>query len=236
MRIRELYGKPEWKGKPVYIVGTGPSMEVFPIKYLEDKYCILLNDASQRFFPTLRPIAFSNNKKFIENSPCPIRIVKGRLRFDPNPEKDDNHVPWDHPDLYVFSYREPPWDQVSHHDPRILWAEPEHYWNCKGGSVAIFAVQFALLAGFSEIHLVGCDCGEHVCPKPYLEDKADKKTIYRRYEQYAAGLIRLTQEAATRFNVPVISVTPYPGYGREVSQHLELKQWLESQSVPKQSN
>jgi len=222
MKVSDLYNKEEWAGKPVYIIGTGASMDVFPVKYLENKYCILLNDA-HRFFPHLQPIAFSNHRNFLVDSKCRYNVVKGRYRGDPHPEKTDNHVPWDDPNYHVFSYRQTPWDTISHFAPKCLWAERDFYWNVEGGSVSIFALQFALLAGFSEIHLVGCDCGEFVAHQAYLDQKINTST--HQYDQYVLGIMTMIREAEEKFGVPVVNVGPYPGYGREQALHQQLLTW-----------
>lgn len=225
MRISDLYrsGKAPFREQDLYIVGTGPSMTVFPREWLRGKCCVLLNDA-QKHMPELGPIAFSNNLKFLTGCNLPYQIVKGRLRFDPNPERDDNHCRWDDPGYYVFSYRERPWDGVSHHDPGQLWKEPNHYWNMPRGSVSIFAAQFCLLAGARSITLVGCDSCELGPGAEYLASK--KRTAVRHdYDAYAAGLMRIKQEALRRFRVPMFTLSPFMGLGREVEQFREIRQW-----------
>lgn len=223
MRVSDLYGTLE--GKDVYIVGTGPSMSVFPVEYLRDKACVLLNDA-WKYFPTLGPFAFSNTKKFLKSGKTKIssrlvQIVKARLKSDPNPKRDDNHVPWNHEKMYCFSYRQPPWDDVSHFDKKLLWKEPCHYWNIKGGTVAIFAVQFAIMAGAKSILLVGCDCCD-LSGEEYVNDKAlrfrlknTKKplgaSLQHNYTAYYKGLLYLADRALRDRGVPVMSCTPFFG-------------------------
>lgn len=233
MKISNLYStRPDdkwgtvpgpFRGQDIYIIGTGPSMTVFPLDWLRGKTCVLLNDA-QKHLPGLGPIAFSNNLKFLAGCGLPYQIVKGRLRFDPDPERDDNHCPWDDPGRYVFSYRERPWDAVSHHDLSTLWKEPCHYWNTRRGSVSIFAVQFALLAGAKSITLVGCDSCELGPNAEYIAGK--KATAVRHdYDAYAAGLMTLNREARERFRVPMMTLSPFMGLSRERQQYQEMRKW-----------
>lgn len=235
MKVSELYAPHgPFVGQRIYVVGTGSSMSVFPQRVLKDKTCILLNDAT-RYFPQLGPIAFANNKKQLKfpSTRLTYKIVKGRLRFDPNPERTDNHVPWNDPDHYVFSYREPQvvdrdgnhvttGDTISHLDERSLWKEPDYYFNVRGGSVAIFAVQFAILAGAAEIYLVGCDCTE-ISGEHYTSGKKNHQS-YHDYAQYATGLLRVGQEAYKR-GIPLVSLTPFYGLGYHNYQYGELRRW-----------
>ena len=252
MRVSELYPRESRKGllefEDVYIIGTGPSLRVFPVGYLKKKTCILLNTA-HRILPECGPVAFSNHVDFLRGKPpvrpectCPVQIVKGRLKYQdhPSPVRPDNHVPWNDPDYHVFSYREPfvssktetfrTGDEWSHFDERALWGEPDFYWNVRKGSVAIFAVQFALLAGARSITLVGCDCcefhGTDGTAFPYASDQnAGPPNIIHNYGQYAAGLDRLAKEARIKFGVPLMHLSPFPGFGREQSQFIEFQTW-----------
>lgn len=223
MKVSDLYGAASpLADQDVYIVGTGPSLNVMPQGYLKNRCCVLLNDA-QKFFPGLGPIAFSNNRRFLKGCRLAFQVVKARLKFDPHPERDDNHVRWDAAEFHCFSYREPPWDAVSHHSPEQLWAEPNHYWNEPGGSVAIFCLQFVLQCAPRSVHLVGCDCCD-LDGREYLGPKTSRG-VRHDYAAYSRGLLRMIREGRERFGVPVVSVTPFAGLGRYVSQYQEMQQW-----------
>lgn len=219
------------RGEDVYIVGLGPSLQVTPMRFLRGKVCILLKDA-WALFPKLGPVAFSTNTAMFSlgdrRCQLPFQIVKARHKSLPNPERDDNHVPWDHPDLYCFSYRERPWDSVSHFDESRLWLEPDHYWNVPDGSVSLFAIQFAVLAGARNIFMVGCDCGEladldycdprieknrAVAKQKLIAGKIPKKPDRNRhnYDAYRKGLSLLQYRALKDFSVPVLTITPFAG-------------------------
>jgi hypothetical protein len=244
MRVSDLYPignvlqPTPLNGRDVYIIGTGPSLRVFPIDFLRDRCCILLNKAC-RILPELGPIGFSNRADFLlppDECGAKIQIVKGRLKWqsDPPPSRPDNHCSWNDPRFYVFSYRDPQWDSVSHFSRSQLWAEPDYFWNVKKGSVAIFAVQFAALAGARSITLIGCDCcelaGADGADRPYAAEVAGDQTgrVVHNYNQYAAGLDILARECRERFGIPLLHLSPFPGFGREREQFRQFQEWADS--------
>lgn len=224
MRISDLYAPHgPFVGADLWIVGTGPSMSVFPLDYLRDKTCLLLNDA-QRWFPGLGPIAMANSLKFLKLCALPYQLVKGRLKFEPGAaERTDNHCPWDSPRYYVYSYREPPWDTVSHHDEATLFQEPDFYWSPKQGSISAFAMQFAIWAGVRSIHLVGCDCCA-LNGQDYASQKPKRPGVRHVYPQYAVGILRMMQECRKR-GIPVVQVNPFAGIGDEAQQLSTIMEW-----------
>jgi hypothetical protein len=241
MKISDLYRQPhaptdqrmKWTlPDEVYLIGTGASMDVFPRQILKDKYCVLLNDA-QACFPELGPVAFSNNLKFLRGCKLPIQCVKGRLKFDPGFERDDNHCPWDDPTKYVFSYRTRKHDGIEHYDDACLFnpADPCHYWNVQDGSVSLFAVQFLCWAGVKLITLVGCDCYEFQDTfadgeekrRPYVAGKKQREQVVRNYSQYAGGMLKLSRVAKEKFGTEIVSLTPFFGLGYHQQQWEELR-------------
>ena len=219
MKVSELYAPHgPFVGNEIYVVGTGPSLDCFPLDLLRDKCCLLLNDA-QKHLPGLGPIAFANNLNCFEGCTLPYQIVKGRLKFQKGAERTDNHCRWDHPLYYVFSYREPPWDAVSHHNESQIFAEPDFYWAPERGSISAFSVQFALLAGARAIYLVGCDCNE-INGTKYVDGKTGAE-MRRNYEAYQRGLLTMRRHAAKR-GVPMVSVQPFFGLGWHEHQYREI--------------
>jgi len=217
MRVSELYDGP-FKGHDFWIVGTGPSLDCFPLELLKDKTVMLLNDA-QKHLPDLGPIAFANNRSCLDGCNLPYQIVKGRLKFQAGAEREDNHCKWTHPRYHVFSYREPPWDKVSHHHESQIFAEPDFYWAPERGSISAFACQFALLAGAKSIFLVGCDCNE-INGAKYVDGKVGAE-MRRNYEAYQRGLLVMHRHAKKR-GVPMVSVQPFFGLGWHEHQYREM--------------
>lgn len=233
MRISDLYHADTGTTclpREAFIVGTGPSMDVFPRQILRGKFCVLLNDAWQHF-PELGPVAFSNNREFLAGCPLPIQIVKGRFKYQPGAERDDNHVNWDHPDYYVFSYRSRKWDSVEHYDQVCLFNDQDncHYWNVRGGTVSIFAAQFLCWAGVKLITLVGCDCcdfqtiigsgvDQHRKPRDYIAGKKQRLFVKRNFKAYADGMLQLSRAARQKFGTEIVSLTPFYGLGYHQQQ------------------
>lgn len=231
MKVSQLYSpQGPFAGRDFYIVGSGASLTVFPRQFLRDKLCVLLNDTC-RHAPELGPIAFCNNREQLKFAGPSIRyrVVKGRLKWNSplsasqDPTEDDNHVRWDDPDHWVFSYREPPWDDVSHHDENTLWKEPCHYWAPRHGSVSAFASQFAIHAGAKSITLIGCDCatlnGEH-----YVSGKREHQHRHD-YDQYLKGLRVMWREATAR-GIPMMSLQPFFGVREYEEQFKDMERWL----------
>lgn len=220
MRVSDLYkaGNPI-EGRDCYVVGLGPSMAVFPIDFLRDKFCVLLNDA-QKFFPGLGPVAFANHRMFLDplDPAITVPVVKGRLKSEPERQRLDNHVPWDHPSWYVFSYRGTSYDGREHIEESHLFAEPDFYWR---GPVAVYACQLLLQARCRSITLVGCDgapiAGEDYCTEAVEQARAATSKgaggdgyVFHNYNSYVEGLLVMKREAEKR-GVNILSLTPFVG-------------------------
>lgn len=226
MRVSALYGHTgPLAGQDVYVVGLGPSMSVFPISLLHGRTCVLLNDA-QKFF-MLGPVAIANHKSFLEplNPLISWPIVKGRLKSDPYFENSDNHVSWDDPTRYVFSYRDRPDDVPVSTDPRALWREPDFYW---AGPIAVYACQFLLQARVRSITLVGCDgmalggedyfTGEIEASRKATSKGGNTWSVKHNYPAYSRNLLVMRKEAEEKFGVPIVSLTPFVGLGDPAGQ------------------
>lgn len=229
MRISDLYSTDLMRGQDVFVIGTGPSLGLYPPEFFNGRFAILLNDCC-RYLPDAGPIAFTNNRKFLKWGSQLYKIVKGRLRFDPHPERHDNHVPWGSPDYYVFSYRDDRKkyggrDDCSHFDWSRLWLEPDFYINEPGGSVSIFAAQFAAQCGARSIQLVGCDCCEFGDLKYVASKKPRPEQVHHDYDAYSRGMLRLKYETWKRFGIPIVSVQPFVGLGRHEEQFSQIKEW-----------
>lgn len=213
----------------MFICGTGPSLALYPPEFFSDRTCILLNDCC-RYLPDAGPVAFANNRKFLKHGKQPYKIVKGRLRFDPNPEQHDNHVRWDDPNYYVFSYRDDRKkyggrDNCSHFDWSRLWLEPDFYVNEPGGSVSIFAAQFAVQCGARSVMLIGCDCCEFGELKYVASKRPRPEQVHHDYNAYSAGMLKLKRAAWERFKIPIVSLQPFVGLGRHQEQFEEMQSW-----------
>lgn len=239
MKVSDLYAPSgPFVGQDFYLVGSGPSMNLFPTRLLEGRLCVLLNDTA-RYLPKLGPILFCNAlfQSTGHSDAIKYKVGKGRLRFQPGVERTDNHIAWDNPEWYVFSYREPvikeehggnsesirTGDTASHHDESTLFTEPCYYWSPRGGSVSAFAIQFALHCGARSITLVGCDACEFGGER-YVGGK-EGSSMHRKYHQYAYGCERMWRECYQR-GVPLTSWTPFFGLGYHQDQYRNMTAWL----------
>ena len=58
MRLREL--RDVYAGQEIYIIGSGPTSNIFPMDYLSDKICMSLN-SSFKIHKNITPIAFMHH-------------------------------------------------------------------------------------------------------------------------------------------------------------------------------
>lgn len=230
MRVSQLYDNPKIRGREAYVVGLGASMAAFPIQWLRGRFCVLLNDAA-RWFPGLGPLVVANDRRYVEPPSPSVRwnVVKGRHKSDPGfLQRDDNHVAWDHPQIFAFSY-----------DPEVSlsdsWERTDCYWP---GSTAVgFALQLLARCHVSSITLVGCDCGE-ICGTHYFSPeveivrrqyshnrhiKSGRKPLRHDYRVYEESLFQLKLEIERRFSIPVLSLTPFIGLSGVSDQFRRMK-------------
>lgn len=234
MIVSDLYESNPIRNKTVMICGSGPSLSCYMPQFFELFPVISLND-THKFLPSGSvDIAFSNNLKFIENCDAPIKVVKGRNKWQeqPSPKKHyDNHVRFDDPNHYVFSYYSHDLgDDRDHFREAELWNDLVFYWNIPHGSVSIFAMQFALRCGAAGIILVGCDASSIL--GRYVEGKKSSAR-HQDFDAYARGNMRMVKEARQRFRVPIVSATPWSGLGRDQQMFLEMKTWTEAEKAKK---
>ncbi len=233
MLVSRLYKNGPLKGQDIYIVGLGPSMRRFPVKWLRGRFCVLLNDAWQAF-PGLGPVAFLNGTRHgVGGFPEQIkyRIIKGRARGEKNPGDHFNVVKSGDPRMHVFSTYDSRFDALDQSDPAAIYHDEIHYAS-PGATVAEYAIQFCALAGAATIYLVGIDCsnlGEDLYYSDEIaaarEAAAVKKDTWdvRDYAAYIYGL-RLVKEATVKkFGIHVLSLTPFVGLGNEQEQYASPK-------------
>ena len=61
MWLRQL--RDVFAGQDIYIVGTGPTLNVFPLEMLQDKICLSLNDA-YKAHPAIAPMALMHHQLY----------------------------------------------------------------------------------------------------------------------------------------------------------------------------
>lgn len=149
MRIAELYNKHE--GQDIYIVGTGPSMRVFPLDFLQNKITIGLNQAWR-----YRPLTYS-----ITVHPELLKLYNKTRARNPTQwivkkKQPMGHLKYDDLDYYVF---------ITEQNNYELFYTPKEHTLFIGHGVQQTAMHMALLMGAKNIFLVGVDmtdlAGEH---------------------------------------------------------------------------
>ena len=68
MRLRHL--RDVFAGQEIYIVGSGPTAEVFPMDFLADKVCLSLNDG-YKIHPAITPVALMHHLTYCREGNTP---------------------------------------------------------------------------------------------------------------------------------------------------------------------
>ncbi|MEX0758593.1 MAG: hypothetical protein WD100_03335 [Tistlia sp.] len=215
MRLREL--RDVYAGQDIYIVGTGPSINVFPMDFLEDKICLSLNDA-YKAHPAVTPMALMHHQLYahkgrsitapyhenLKGIRYPIVKASGRNRAEV--------ADWDHPFFYYFDWSheiDDIWTQTKDTDELIYMRE---------GCSLHAALQIAWIAGASTIFTIGCDSrtlgGKHYAAydkDQFRDDEVLKRGNERNYDAYVYGGL-VIQEFLRQKGVRVISLSGIVGY------------------------
>lgn len=215
MRLSEL--RDVYRGQDIYIVGTGPSTNIFPFEFLQGKICLSLNDA-YKMHPAITPIALMHHEvyahtdkqdpssfhPYFQNIKYPI--VKGSSR------KKKEVVDWDNPRYYYYD-----WSL----DIRDIWSmtkRTEYLYYTPEGCSLHAALQIAWILGAVNIFVIGCDSreigGKHYAlyDKNGIRDNQKLKGgVERNYDSYVEGTL-IVQEFLRRKGVRVFNLSSMVGY------------------------
>lgn len=223
MRIEKLYGR--HKGEPIYIVGTGPSMRVFPTQALKGKTCIGLNQA-WRYCPLTYTISV-HPELLTEYLDTPNRnktqwIVK---------HKPPLNLLLDDPEHYVFHTSEDDMSLFKQDKPDTLFI---------GRGVQQTAMHMAALMGASELRLVGIDMtdlgGEHHGHAQHVRfHGVPPDIVYKEYRVYTA---KVRKAITDRWKIPVLTLSPLLGadHGTEDYERLCAEQGLPKLPPPQDTS
>lgn len=208
-------------GSDIYVVGTGPSLRVFPLEVLQDKITIGLNDA-YRFFPvkyavTVHPdlyvpefagqgarpdLTWVVKRQKIESLELPEhrRYASERFYAFDSEGQANTQGPGEPRD----SGRVLDWVRRTTGDFLYLWS-----------SIAQTAANLAANMGAKNIFLVGCDAdalggNDHAHAKPTRWKGADPADRYRQYYEGLAEVRGALRERGVR----LMSLTPFIGSTR----------------------
>ena len=196
MRLREL--KDTYLNEDIYVVGAGPSVNLFPMDFLEDKICLSLNDTF-KMHPAVKPIAIMNNPTYahqghrdaplhpyFRNIKYPVVKMTGRYR-------SWKGVEWDDPYFYCYD-----WSHKIETDIWTMTKERDYLYSTPEGCILHDALQLCWILGARNVFLIGCDSrtmgGRHYAdfnkdgfsadeePKGYFKQN-------RNYDSYVYGTL-----------------------------------------------
>jgi hypothetical protein len=212
--ITELYGRHQ--GEDIYVVGTGASMRVFPLSFLENKITIGLNRAWE-----ILPVSYCismvphlNFPEFLEKPDVPGTIwVTKRDKYQPY-ATEAQMARADREYFYFRTDGQPSYttlDEPSEAGRVSAWAaQPTGDFLYLWTSISQSAVNLAANMGARNVILVGCDnaalLGNHHAHDQHTLWKGADPEL--RYLQYYEGLVEV-RKALRRRNVNVLSLGPF---------------------------
>lgn len=217
--VAELYDR--HCGEDIFIVGTGPSLRVFPVSLLKDRVTIGLNNAYEivpvRYAITIHPDLYI--PEFIGRSPLNATmdwIVPGeKTRNLVSPEKFRTAEER----FYFFESAgrrnlQPPHEPSEAGRVTEWLRKPTGNFLYVWSSISQTAVNLAANMGAKNIFLVGCDShallhNTHAFSKP-TRWKGASPAI--RFRQYAEGLAEARSVLRER-GVNLVNLTPFMGLG-----------------------
>lgn len=197
-KLDELYKK--HIGQDIYIIGTGPSLSLFPKDFLSDKITIGLNQAYKLLSPTylitIHPYLIPLN---LSKKTCYLTKVK------PSDESWSEHVKNGNVDkFYLFHKNKNPLD-FSYLSPA---KRPKNglYVGC---GIHTGGLHLAALMGAKTVFLIGCDFGSFGHNHHYYTGHIEThnysaEEVYQEYWYYA---IKVREELEKYYKLTVLSLS-----------------------------
>jgi len=225
MQVSLLWDK--HKGEEIYIVGTGPSMRVFPVEILKGKTTIGLNQSwkycSMSYSVTMHPELIVDYERDKSRKNTTQWIVKG--------QKPPLRVTFEDPRYYVFEGEKP---------------VPTHGFNLKyvrerirsvlyiGRGIQQTAMNIAAHMGARVIYLVGVDMcsldGSHHGHDQSIQFHGLKPDdVYKEYRTFTAHVREVIRD---ELKIPVVSLTPFIGVGNPEEDFSRLKKEFRMKPLP----
>lgn len=215
MRLRDL--RDVYSGQEIYIVGSGPTTNVFPMEFLADKICMSLND-SFKIHPDIAPIALMHHQTYsregntIDAALHPnFHSIKYPVVKGTGKEREEE-VDWDNPYFYFFDWN---------HDIDQIYEmskNSDHLYYTPEGCSLHAALQLAWIMGARTIYTIGCDSttlgGKHYAQydkNKFRDDEVLKRGQTRNYDSYVKGTL-IVQDFLRRKGVRVFNLSPIVGY------------------------
>lgn len=215
MRLKEL--RDVFLGQDIYIIGSGPTAQLFPLDFLSDKICMSLND-SYKMHPAINPISLMHHQMYAhkgKNIDAPYHDFFLKMKYPIVKAFGRDHaedVDFDHPYFYYYDWS---------HDIENIWEQTKEtdtlYYTAEGCSLHA-ALQVAWIMGARNIFIVGCDSrtmgGRHYSAydkNGFRDDEVLKRGLSRNYDAYVYGT-SIIQEFLHRKGINVINLSPIVGY------------------------
>jgi len=215
MRLRDL--QDIYFGHDIYIVGSGPSINIFPKEFLRDKICISLN-ASYKSSKFITPVAFMHHMvysrkgnviedpihPFFKNIKYPVVKGTGKTRKE--------KVDWDNDHYYFFD-----WNHDIEKIYQLTKKTDELFYTPEGCAMQA-AMQLAWILGARNIFLIGCD-SRVMGEKHYADFEMDgfrnmeilKRGNTRNYDSYVYGAL-IVMDFLKRKGINVFNLSNIVGY------------------------
>lgn len=226
MRLRDL--RDVYSGQEIYIVGSGPTSNVFPMDFLADKICMSLND-SYKIHPAISPIALMHHQTYCREGntvEAPLHKNFSGIKY-PVVKGTGKHraedVDWDNPFFYFYDWNQNI-DQIYE-----LTKSTDHLFYTPEGCSLHAALQLAWIMGARTIYTIGCDSttlgGKHYAQydkNKFRDDEVLKRGQVRNYDSYVKGTL-IVQDFLERKGVRVLNLSPIVGYHMIDYQYEVLK-------------
>jgi hypothetical protein len=229
MRLREL--RDIYLNQDIYIVGSGPTTNLFPFEFLKDKICLALNDA-YKIHPAITPIALMNNQVYAhtaEREDAPYHEYFKKIKYPivkPKSRYRVEKIEWEHPYFYYFDR------SLDLENINSLTKETDYLYYTPEGCSLHPALQLCWIFGAKNIFVIGCDSctfqGEHYAS--YNKNGIGKIEAQRSYDSYIYGTL-IIQEFLKSKGINVLNLSPIVGYHRVEYQYDVLKGKISTQEV-----
>lgn len=215
MRLKDL--RDVYLGQEIYIIGSGPTTNIFPMEFLADKICMSLND-SYKIHPNISPIAlmhhylYSREGKTVD---APYHPNFSKIKYPVIKARGKSYkekVDWDNPYFYFYDWNH----EISqiyemNKSTDVLYYTPE-------GCSLHAAMQLAWIMGARSIFTIGCDSttlgGKHYGnydKNNFRDDETLKRGMVRNYDSYIKGTL-IVRDFLQRKGVSVLNLSPIVGY------------------------
>lgn len=215
MRLCDL--RDVYRGQDLYIIGTAPTINTFPMDFFEGKICLSLNDA-YKLHPAIAPVALMHHEIYAHTSKKALApfhegmerikypIVKGSSR------KRREAVDWENPLYYYYDW------SVDIENIWTMTKDTDYLYYTPDGCSLQAALQIAWIMGAKNVFIAGCDSrvmgGKHYAnynKDGIRDEEIPKRGGERNYDSYVYGEL-LAMEFLKRKGVNVFNLSTLIGY------------------------